>query len=446
MAVSEQGQRGPVALTEPAIARARREAEQRGKRIELADKALPGLRLRISPPSRKAPSGRATWVLGCRDKEGRARRFALGDFPGMGVAAAREAARALRPKVRNEGHDPIAERRRARALARDAQAGVGSLRHLLDIYGGPIRPPADGGPMTRVIGPGAALKSWPDARRRIEHVFAAFLDRPLATLRAEDLQLVADAHPAQQSAGAAVRYLRPVLKWAAQRRYCPRDAALIEPPVPVRRRERVLTDDELSAVLPVLRSADDPFRRAALLSLMTLVRRERCLSATWGQVDLEAGRWSVVPKDTRRPGRRAQRPRAPHVVPLPRQAVALLAAIRPEGAQPDALIFATRAGTKVQNVDREMKRLHRATGTADWSFHDLRRTGATLLGRMGVEPHVIEAALDHADVHSRLAGTYNQSRYEPKVAAALQVLADRLDGIAEGAAKVIPLRPPAGAP
>ena len=77
-----------------------------------------------------------------------------------------------------------------------------------------------------------------------------------------------------------------------------------------------------------------------------------------------------------------------------------------------------------------------ATGTAAWTRHDLRRTGATMLGEMGVEPHVIEAALNHTSIHSQLAATYNRARYFPAVKDALQLLADRLDGIAAGGAEV----------
>lgn len=62
-------------------------------------------------------------------------------------------------------------------------------------------------------------------------------------------------------------------------------------------------------------------------------------------------------------------------------------------------------------------------GTPGWTRRDLRRTGATLLGELGVEPHVIEAAL--TAIHSRLASTYNQARYLPAVRTALQMLADR---------------------
>ena len=60
-----------------------------------------------------------------------------------------------------------------------------------------------------------------------------------------------------------------------------------------------------------------------------------------------------------------------------------------------------------------------------------------MLGELGVDPHVVESALNHAAVHSSLAATYNQARYRPQVRAALQLLADRLDGIAAGAAEVV---------
>src|ERR1700679_2199710 len=75
-----------------------------------------------------------------------------------------------------------------------------------------------------------------------------------------------------------------------------------------------------------------------------------------------------------------------------------------------------------------------------WHRHDLRRTGATLLGEMGELPDIIEAALNHVSIRSPLAATYIRSRYRPQVAAALQRLADALDGIEAGAAQVVQLR------
>jgi hypothetical protein len=86
------------------------------------------------------------------------------------------------------------------------------------------------------------------------------------------------------------------------------------------------------------------------------------------------------------------------------------------------------------------KRFMAASGTSGWHRHDLRRTGATLLGELGTEPHVIESALNHAHVSTQLASVYNRFRYGPQVADALQRLADALDGIATGGADVVPLR------
>src|SRR5689334_10492133 len=102
-------------LTDTAIqAAAKRSAE--GKRFDLSDSVLPGLRLRFTP------AGRRSWVLACRDTLGRMRRFPLGDYPAVGIAQARDAARALRVEIR-KGADPVAERRKQLAMGRDARDG-----------------------------------------------------------------------------------------------------------------------------------------------------------------------------------------------------------------------------------------------------------------------------------------------------------------------------------
>lgn len=411
-------------LTETAIRAAVAKAASEGRK-DISDAGLKGLRIRVTP------AGSATWALACRDREGRMRRFPLGNFPSIGLAEARDRARAMLVEVREKGADPVAERRRLRAMGRDAKAGIGTLAALLDAYGGPLPKKAhalsDGAPQPRVLGPGKELKSWPDARRRVEGVFAAHLHRPLASSTAAEFQMTADRYPARQSAAAAVRYLRPILKWAAGRGYAPRDLALIDPPATVRRRDRILTRGELAAVLPILAGSDRSYHRALLFMLLTLARKEEVCTARWRDIDLEAAEWRIpVTKNGQ-----------PHRVPLSRQAVALLHSIGPGG--PDALLFATKGGGKLVNWDRETKAIMGTTDTAGWTRHDLRRTGATMLGEMGNEPHVIEAALNHASIHSQLAATYNRSRYFPAVTVALQQLADRVDGIMASGAQVVNL-------
>jgi integrase len=399
----------PIRLMETAIAKAAREAAESGRRKDLADGGCPGLRLRLTP------AGAKSWALACRDREGRMRRFLLGTFPTMGISEARTEARSLHARVKQEGADPTADRRRQRAMGNAAKAGVGTLKAILDLYGETV---------------GNHQKAWGGARQRIDLIWKPLLPRPSEVLQRRDLQMLADAYKSQSSAAFAVRSFRPVLKWAARRGYVPEDLTRIVPPVPVGRRQRVLSRDELAAVLPALRASNRPYAAAMLFMLFTLARRQEASSATWGAIDMEAGTWTIAET------KNAQ----PHVVPLSHQALDLLRERRPETPKAGELVFRTKGGGALINWDRETKEIQEKSRTAGWTRHDLRRTAATMLGEMGDPPDIIEAALNHAGIHSQLAATYDRARYRPQVAAALQRLADALDGIEASAAQVVLLR------
>ncbi len=412
----------PVKMTETAIQAAAKRAGETGNRLELADATLPGLRLRLTP------AGSRSWVLAGRDTLGQMRRFPLGSHPDMGVSEAREAARAMRAYVK-KGADPVADARRKRMMGREARAGIGTMTALLDLYAEKR---------------GASLKSWSECRRRIDHVFAPHLSKPLGTMKSGDLQMTADGHKATQSAAAAIRYLRPVLKWASAsgRGYVSDDLARISPPATVRRRDRVLARDELVKLLPVLRASSRPYAAAMRFMLLTLARREEVGNACWQDIDLDAGKWTI----------RETKNGQPHIVPLSRQALTLLRDQLPMDDDgnvvkppPRKRVFATQSGARLSNWDRETKTIMGDSETTDWTRHDLRRTGATMLGDMGELPDIIEAALNHVSIRSSLAATYNRSRYRPQVAAALQRLADVLDGIEKGGAQVVPLHANASA-
>jgi integrase len=343
------------------------------------------------------------------------RRYPIGTFPAIGIRDARNAARALHVKVTHDGADPVADRRRERTIAKDAKAGIGTLSALLALYQEQR---------------GSQLKSWAECRRRIEAVFVKQLDRALITLKLGDLQFTADVWASKQSAAAAVRYLRPILKWAAHRGYVSPDLTTIAPPATVGRRNRVLSRDELAAILPVLRSSKRSYATAARFLLLTLARRSELGSARWRNVDLDAATWTIPETKNGQP----------HVVPLSTQALDLLRSRLPRNkdgnyvkAAPEALLFDNTCGGSLDNWDRETGMIMEASGTEGWTRHDLRRTGATMLGDMGETPDIIEAALNHVAIRSQLAATYNRSRYRPQVAAALQRLADALDAIEVGA-------------
>ncbi len=128
------------------------------------------------------------------------------------------------------------------------------------------------------------------------------------------------------------------------------------------------------------------------------------------------------------------------MIPLSRQACELLAALGP--GDPDGFIFTGRNGAKLQNWRRWQAAINERSGTAGWHRHDLRRSAATILGEAGIPPHIVEIVLGHAEPHSQLAGVYNKSRYLSEHRAAMQLLADQLDEIAEGhRAKIIRVVP-----
>jgi hypothetical protein len=82
-----------------------------------------------------------------------------------------------------------------------------------------------------------------------------------------------------------------------------------------------------------------------------------------------------------------------------------------------------------------------------WTLHDLRRSAATHMGELGIQPHVIEAILNHQSGHKAgIAGVYNKAGYGREIAAALRLWAQHLTVIIENRErKVLPMRAMASA-
>jgi integrase len=159
-------------------------------------------------------------------------------------------------------------------------------------------------------------------------------------------------------------------------------------------------------------------------------------------VDLITGIWSLVQIKTQREGMLTD----PLPIPLPRQAQVMLAA-RCDGMAADALVFTNRAGGKLQRWHQMTRRVQRVSGTTGWHRHDIRRSVATVMGDIGIPPHLIEITLGHkprtahdGTTVGRIAHVYNRSRYQPEHAAALQHLADELDRIELGEDNLVRLQ------
>ena len=386
------------------------------KVLELIDGAVPGLRVRITP------AGMRSWSLNIR-AQGKMRRFDVGR--NLGLAEARLKAEDLRQKIK-DGADPTAERRVRHQQTQLASQGIGTFGSIVETY--------------YTTGQGAELSTKGDQLRRIRSVFAVHLKRKALEVKSSELQLSIDGHSAKVSAARAAGYLMPVLRWAKKRDLVIGDFNL-EKPLQKTPKQRVLTEEELSALLPAFKNHHGD---CAKFMLFTGARITEATLATWSQIDLNANTWTIPPenlKDTRALQVRRQKPKRALVIPLSQQAVQLLKNARQKEVErrklygvggnigKEDLLFVGPLGAKLGNWDRWLKNIADKTGVTGWSAHALRRTTATLAGDLGAPPHIVGVILGHSNIGGQLVAGYNHSTYQSEHSQILQHVADRLEVI-----------------
>jgi hypothetical protein len=98
------------------------------------------------------------------------------------------------------------------------------------------------------------------------------------------------------------------------------------------------------------------------------------------------------------------------------------------------------------NIAEAKRRLDQLSGVEGWRYHDIRRTVATGLQRLGVRLEVTEAVLGHiSGSRSGIVGVYQRHEYRDEKAAALAAWGREVERILSGeGAKVVALRTAAG--
>ena len=107
----------------------------------------------------------------------------------------------------------------------------------------------------------------------------------------------------------------------------------------------------------------------------------------------------------------------PHVVPLSEEMRALLRA-QPPLTETD-LVFPGEKGV-FSGWSKSKARLDRLSGVSGWTLHDLRRTLATGLQKLGVRLEVTEAVLNHVSgSRAGIVGVYQRHEWQGEKRAAL---------------------------
>ncbi len=190
--------------------------------------------------------------------------------------------------------------------------------------------------------------------------------------------------------------------WCAKvRKYIPQSPLDgIGKPATTTARSRVLTDDELKALWSALQSTPDPFASIVKLLLLTGQRRTEIASlrAEWvcdGTICLP----SSITKNKRE-----------HTFPIGTLSASLL--IQP-CKKKEGLLFSTPHSDKPFNGWSKSKdALDKKANIVPWTLHDLRRTYATTMQRLGVRLEVTEALLNHVSgTRGGIVGVYQKHTY-----------------------------------
>jgi integrase len=194
-------------------------------------------------------------------------------------------------------------------------------------------------------------------------------------------------------------------------------------------RDRVLTDDELRALWQVADAEPLPWGPALKLLMLTGARRDEVFNAGRAEFNLKTAEW-VIPAERAKNG-------LPHIVPLPKAAVAVVEAV--PGVEDSAKLFPARGNlekgpsgySRAQARFRaSMEKVLGRTQPEHWRLHDIRRTVATGLQRLGVRVEVTEAVLNHVSgARGGIAGVYQRHDWKAEKRAALDAWATELDRI-----------------
>jgi integrase len=185
-------------------------------------------------------------------------------------------------------------------------------------------------------------------------------------------------------------------------------------------RDRVLTHDEIRAYWTTSETEGFPFAQFAQVLLLTGQRRGEVAGMSWSEIDFEKAVWTI-------PAKRAKNA-TQHAVPLAPFVVDILKSL-PRFLNSD-LVFTTTGKTPISGFGRFKRRLGEVGAGDGWRLHDLRRTVATNMALTGIQPHIIEAVLNHkSGIVSGVAAVYNRHAYLEEKRSALNLWAGTIGGL-----------------
>ena len=366
------------------------------ERREIWDAKLPGFGVRVSP------TGTKTFVL-LYYFNGRKCRRSLGRFPFVSLADARGHAMTVLGQVANNiDPDAVAlEPFAPRSVETVVQEFIEKHCHRHN----------------------RASTAYATERLLRKHFCKPWAGRDLDSISRRDVMEVLDAAMSAQTPGIANHALFAVRKffnWCVERGIIETNPCLgVARPAPLNVRDRVLSDKELAKIWAAGQSIGYPIGVIVQLLILTAQRRGEVSGMRWTEVDTDQRQWTI-------PGERAKNKRT-HVLPLSPIALDIVTSV--PRLNPELVFPARGRETEIVSGFSKIKRkFDELVDADDWTFHDLRRTAATGMARLGVAPHIVERILNHSSgTFAGVAGVYNRFEYSPEMRAGLETWAAHVE-------------------
>ena len=398
-----------------------------GKRAIFFDAQIPGFGIRVTERSSDECKGAFVLVTRYPGSSNPAPRR-IGDYPVTSLAEAREVAREWRRDLA-KGIDP---------QEKVAEAGREKQRLRANTFGAAFATFADD--HLKTLRTGAVV----EAQVR-KHVFPTLENRPMREIKRTEISALIKQLKKNAPVGAnrILAYVKKFFLWAIENDLVDDSpAASIKRPTSEkdRGRDRVLADWEIRAFWAACGEMG-AFGRAFRFMLATGQRRSEVGAATWNEIDRGEASWTL--------GKARTKAKRLHDVPLsalslsivhdcPKLGDFVFASGRTgnahEGRASGPVALAGWSKAK-ERLDELMLKHAKAFADGEeepeeWRLHDLRRTAATHMAKLGVDRLVISKILNHAE--GGVTKTYDRHRYEAEKRAALDRWALRLQAVVDG--------------
>lgn len=407
------------------------------KDVILWDEKLPGFGLKVTPAGGKSYLYRFRLARPGEAARTAPAKYSIGKHGELTPEQARKRAQDLAALVA-QGIDPReleADRRRAKDDARrraEEQARVETdlaFARIADLW------------LAHYEGEkGRRPSSVRQAKLVVENYLKPALGgKPMPYIARSDLLPILDAVPVAKKAmrRAVFAYARVLFGWAAGRGDIERNPLVdMVKPIAPKPRDRVLDDTELVSIWNATLAMPKLWGAFYRIAILTGQRREEVAALRWAELDRGAREW-VIPAARAKNG-------LVHLVPLSDAVLAELDALAGGKAWPKGGFVLTSTGaTPISGFSKAKKALdekaqeQRKQGLAEgmelaelpaWRLHDLRRTVATGLQRLGIRFEVTEAVLNHVSgAKGGVAGIYQRYDWKSEKRAALDAWANHVD-------------------